>query len=555
VKNFLLHPFLLALLGGILSGLAFPPFLGFLCWFGYIPILIALESAFDSRGMIRKKYAAVLLYIAFFTFHGIANWWVGSWQKEADPFLMIAGIALWIGHPFFLMLPMVGYLYLRRRIPATYALAALPLLWTAFEWLHSLTDASYPWLSTGYALINNSTLVQAADLAGVWGLSFLIIAVNCCIYAALNVWRQTKSLKSFLAHPAISIACSIVLGIFTYGQIRLAQVQSAMRSAPQLNAAVVQPNINPWKKWAGGVYAQLDRHFALQDSLLALHPETELFVWSETAIPYMNKNLNSFLDFSPLAQRLPQNSGKGILTGFAEIHLMPPSPKNEPLAKPFIPEPAFWYVAQNSATIIQQGQKPDGMPVHRKMHLTPFGEGVPFAQDFEFLAGILEWGVGISGWKKGTEQQPLPFLTKSGNTAHIGIVICIESIYPNFVRLYANKGANLLSIITNDAWFDNTPGPVQHYDIARMRAIENHKSILRCGNTGISGFILPDGSSSAIAPACQSLALAGAVPLMEGQTLYAAWGDYLPKISFILAFGILCYAGYRYKNRISGQFQ
>jgi apolipoprotein N-acyltransferase len=179
------------------------------------------------------------------------------------------------------------------------------------------------------------------------------------------------------------------------------------------------------------------------------------------------------------------------------------------------------------------------------MKLTPFGEGVPFSQDIPWLGEILQWGVGISGWKKGVLQKPLLLYRNDSVIASIGTVICIESIYPGFVRSYIEDGASMLAVITNDAWFDNTPGPTQHFAISQMRAIENRRAVARCGNTGISGIIMPDGSVSTIAPAQQRTAISGNVPQLEIKTLYAIVGDILPVISTIISFIVIFYSGFK----------
>lgn len=154
-------------------------------------------------------------------------------------------------------------------------------------------------------------------------------------------------------------------------------------------------------------------------------------------------------------------------------------------------------------------------------------------------------GVGISGWKKGTNQQPLKLMKSNAVVASIGTVICIESIYPDFVRNYAVSGATMLTVITNDAWFDNTPGPMQHFAISQMRAIENRRSVARCGNTGVSGIIYPDGSIAIMAKPQTRTAIIGAVPLTTMESVYMHIGDILPKICGLASCIMLFIAGYK----------
>jgi apolipoprotein N-acyltransferase len=131
--------------------------------------------------------------------------------------------------------------------------------------------------------------------------------------------------------------------------------------------------------------------------------------------------------------------------------------------------------------------------------------------------------------------------------SNIGTVICIESIYPEFVRKYAKQGASMLAVITNDAWFDNSPGPMQHFAISQMRAIESHRCIARCGNTGISGFIHADGSIQDIAkPQSEQILKADIVQLYD-LTIYCLYGDFLPYISSVCSLFLLFYAGYKGK--------
>lgn len=374
-------------------------------------------------------------------------------------------------------------------------------------------------------------------MAGVWGLSFLVVGVNSACFFILKTNNRKKN-TAIISTIALVLCASYIYGNITYNRI-----QNLSKQAPKIKIAVVQSNINPWQKWSGGVFSQVEKHFTLMGKMSDIHPD--LYVWSETAIPFLNIETNTKHDFSYF---LTRNNAVPILSGFADFVLLPNSVK-EPLAKPYPLIPGYKYIAHNAAILIQYK---GGNPIHRKMKLTPFGEGFPFSQDFELLAGFLEWGVGISGWKKGAVQQTLPFYDQHKKLiSSIGTVICIESIYPDFVRNYAKQGASMLVVITNDAWFDNSPGPMQHFAISQMRAIESHRAIARCGNTGISGFIGADGSITAIAPAQQEEVLMGSVPQLYDLTLYSLYGDYLPFFASLFSLILLVIAGYFQKKSLS----
>jgi apolipoprotein N-acyltransferase len=544
--------YLLAFIGGALLALGFSPVSMFILpLIGFVPLFFALE-----RTASRKQRLAVM-YLFFFTFHGIGNWWVSSWQPNADPFLMASGIALWLGHPFFFMVPIVAYRFIRNRLGLARGLFVFPFVWTAFEWAHSLSDASYPWLSLGYSQIDFLPFVQLADSTGVWGISFLVVLINSIIAywifryrGVLSPSASAPSWKFYVLRGALSVAPVLILPLI-YGFIQLPKYSPAqsLQTPHKMTVAVIQPNINPWQKWESDTYEQVLLHLKIQDSLAA-RSKFDLALWSETSIPYLGMRVSSEHHFGFLQRELIK-SNAALLTGFSEIVTFPPSADAPPMAKPFRGDPNLLFAAHNSAILLQ----PDTLesreyPIHRKMRLTPFAEYIPFVDVFPVMVKWLEWGVGISNWMKGKEQKPLPLVLKSGDTARIGCIICIESIYPDFVRNYAAKGANMLVVITNDAWYNHTFGPAQHYEIAAMRAIESRRAIARCANTGISGFIAPSGSSYSTAKQYQSVGLEQEIPLLDGETFYVQYGDWFPELGFGITIIALILSGVRRKQGV-----
>jgi apolipoprotein N-acyltransferase len=125
--------------------------------------------------------------------------------------------------------------------------------------------------------------------------------------------------------------------------------------------------------------------------------------------------------------------------------------------------------------------------------LVPFGERVPFIDTFPFLGDWIKWNVGITSWNVGKEKS----IFTLNDSTKVGGVICIESIYPDFVSSFVKKGAQLLVVVTNDSWYGYSSGPYQHKEISVLRAVENRRTLLRAANGGITCMIDPLGRTVA----------------------------------------------------------
>lgn len=476
----------------------------------FVPLMWTVFSDTDAKRLLIWPF-----YSCFFVFHGLCNWWISSWQSQTDPYLMASGIAVWLGHPFFLMLPWLVLAGLRSRLTISSLVVLTPFVTTAFEWLHGQTDLSYPWLSLGYTLVD-LPLAQVADVVGVYGLTFLIMAVNALVFWALYQRSSGRRIAAPLVSILLFCACWTVWGFARKSDWALARPLSS------LQVTIVQPNINPWDKWSAPS-EQLMIHRQISDSVRASGKRSDLVVWSETAIPYVIRNYRYLGDWLGLRSWI-DTSGYSLLTGFADM-MVYPNGTAPASARSLAIDPSVKYDHFNAAMLLNASER--NVSVHRKTMLTPFAERLPFADQLSFAMKWVEWGVGISAWGKGRERTALPVLRRGDTVAHIGSIICIESIYPDVARDMVNNGADVLAIITNDAWYNGTWGPRQHYDIARMRAIEMRRSIIRCANSGVSGVIDASGNSSLELPELRRMAVVGKVSTFQTMTFYARQGDWL----------------------------
>ena len=535
---------ILAAASGLLLALSFPPIPFYLLAFiGFVPIFFLFEEFTD----IKHKY--LYLYITFFLYHGISNWWIGSWQAETDPYLTASAITLGIFHPFFFMVPFIAFFYLKKKIGSSQALWLFPFLWTSFEWLHNLGELSYPWLTIGNTQIYNYHWIQFVDITGVWGASFLICLVNVLIFKGIIYYRtisERKFNKEIIIKYGIPVLMIFLIpGIYSVIRINQYNPASLLKNNPKATIGVVQPNINPWKKWDGNVESQIAVYQTLQDSLIKAVGKPDLMIWCETAIP-THTRINNIYDYQGL-KRWSDSTNVSLMTGVAELLIFNSKASATSTARQFRDDSSTYFESYNSAMMINPHDMNPAQK-YQKMRLTPFAERLPYAQYLLFMRSWFEWGVGISAWGIGKEQSALT-VKKKGKSFTIAPIICIESVYPDFVSGFAQKGAGVYSVITNDSWYDFTPGPEQHFLIAAMRAIENRRYLARSANSGVSGFISATGKTIVKLPQYQRSALAATVPIITDITIYTKFGGWLPIFSSLLSLAVLIFVRFFKKTK------
>jgi apolipoprotein N-acyltransferase len=349
----------------------------------------------------------------------------------------------------------------------TLALAGAPFLWVSTEVLRTyLPEISFPWGLLGYAPAENSALLQLATVTGIYGLSFLAAAFN-----ALLVWSDcgaTEERKGRLG--ILGAALALLLLVVGIGP----------RFVPKAEAhhwaRIVQPNFPENLQYLGDWYAD-HRADLLDLERLSLRPSTsgvtpDLLIWPEAPAPF------SFQDphFAPYISRLASEFQNPVIVGVIEWK---PSPK------PVVGSSRINIVPYNSAAMLEgMGQRTFS---YDKMHLVPFGEYEPFPFIHQVVTSVSEE---VGGFQKGKDRSVGKFA--NGNT--FSVFICYEAIYPGEIRAFANRGAQLFVNISNDGWFGASSAAEQHLRMARVRAVENRRWLLRVTNSGISASIDPYGN-------------------------------------------------------------
>jgi apolipoprotein N-acyltransferase len=379
---------LMLIVSGILMGISFPPFpfpCQLLMFIGFVPYFLVLEK---RERLIELNRAS---YLMGFFFSLITLYWVGSWQKEADTFLMISGGLLIFVEPVFFMIPTTLLYFSRNLFSRSKAIYIFPIFWITYEYLYMITDLSFPWLTLGSGLSPFNIFIQIADIAGALGISMIIIYINIFITKAI----QAKSLSPKGFRINIALAASIIILVIGYGAFRLSTFKL---SDKKVKVGLIQPNLDPWEKWSDTNLNELISNY-LNLSRESVKEGAQVIFWPETALPvylrdggynYLEDSINYFLYKNKIS----------LITGMPDLLYYKPGanmPEDVKYSKPG----NYYYATYNSVLLFSPFRQ--DIERYGKSKLVPFGERVPFVNELPFLRDFIKWSVGISDWNVGQD--------------------------------------------------------------------------------------------------------------------------------------------------------
>ncbi len=509
------------LLSGVLLGVAFPTYepihLEPLAWIGLVPLLLSLKETKSFGEYYKLSYFSMLIFTL------VSVWWVAL----STP---IGGILMYFAESFFLTIPLTLFYIVWRRLGWTVALTALPFIWTAWEWIYLDMDISFAWIVLGNSQANLFWMTQHADIFGVWGISFWIVSFNVLALAVVEKFRAATDAtqKQVVVRNAAVTALVMISMPLLYSAYRLlTPLESLGRVA---KVAIVQPNINPFLKWgAGQENVIMQKHYDVTKRVLSDNPD--LIVYPETTIPFYILQPQHIEKRNVLWNHVAEWNTP-LLTGFPDVMYYDNESDRQAGSK-FDKFAKRYYDSFNSAMLIEP--KKSTPQVYHKIELVPFAERVPYMEYLPFLSEMAMDVGGVSSWGRGSDVKNFSFKTRSGDSVLVGSVICIESIYPRLTAEFTRRGAEFLSVITNDGWFAKSYGPNQHAAFARLRCIETRRAMARCANTGVSMFIDRYGRAYGEIPWWEEQVSTQNVELASGQTFYVEHTDWLPKLCLLMA--------------------
>ena len=473
----------LAAVSGTLLAFSFPHFgHPILAWVSLVPLLMAVTR---SQSVLAAFWLGLTMGVTHFA---LTVYWIPQVMTEYGG---LSDVTAWLVHfllvaylALFPALFAVGIGFALRRFGVV-GLYAAPAIWVTTELGRIHLFTGFPWELLGYSQTPVLAVAQLASVVGVLGLSALVVLVNVTIVFAplVTVSRRWR---------AVGFTTAIIGGTVIFGAWRL-HSGSLLEHGTPLRVAAVQGNIAQHDKWNP---TSSDRILSTYIDLTreAVTEGASLVVWPEAATPFAFQS-DSVGTSSIL--NLARDTGAHLLFGTTEITR--DGGQN-------------YY---NAAVMVDDTGGTVG--TYRKHHLVPFGEYVPLRRLLFFASPLVET---VGNFSEGPGPRVLMM-----DEHPVSAAICYEIIYPELVRGFVTRGSQLLTTVTNDAWYGRSAAPYQHFQQARMRAIEQGRFLVRAANTGISGVVDPYGRVVASTPLFERRILTADVRLLEKRTFYSLTGD------------------------------
>ena len=510
------------------------PHTGFLALFGIIPLL-CMERVADMTG---KKRIWLYHYSAFVLWNAITTFWVCNATVGGGLFAVFANA--------FQMSLVFGLFRLsKKKFSGALPYIFLMVTWIAWERFYFDAEISWPWLVLGNAFARSTGSIQWYEFTGALGGSLWIWITNLSIFGLLvslsdgrifmwNWKAKTAALTGLLALLTVPFIVSSVVGN---------RYEDSMVSDENLEVLIVQPNIDPYNKFQAMTQdqqnaileEQIVKNLAYRKNdstatpLLIVTPET----FTSDIIVGQYERSRTWRRFTALLADYPNVNMLFGASSYDYINsAVAPSYTARDLGRD------LWVESHNSALMIDGTARTE---IFHKNKLVVAVEKTPYPRLFckldDMLGGVMGRCVGQDGISL------LKVKDVEGYSTQIGCAVCYESVYGEYYTDYIRKGARAMTIITNDAWWGNTPGYRQHLSYASLRAIETRRAIARCANTGISAIVSPSGKILQPTPWWEQAVIKGQIPLRDDITFFVSHGDITGRVcTFIFVLLLLALA-------------
>lgn len=537
---------LLTLISAMLLSISWPTYgVPFFIFFALVPLLMMEHSVSKFSEYSRKSWVVFgLSYLCFVIWNIVTTGWLYGSKNPDGSHSMMAVVFPVLVNSLLYSLVFQCYHWYKNAQGTYWGLAFFIAIWMSFEKFHLGWQLTWPWLNLGNVFSDYPKVIQWYDTLGATGGSFWILLINILIFYTVRTWEAGRKRKDLIKNS------SVVAGLIVIPMIISAVQYNNFDEKPigSVNVMMLQPDLDPYAE----KYSK--DSMVIQNDLLNLAESNskgkiDYYIAPETALPGRGSiSENAFeksIILNNLKAFLSRHPGSVFATGISS-HRMYTSPEN-------LPEEAYqlnqglWVESFNSAVQVIPNQK---VEVYHKGKLVPGVEIFPYMNYLKPVLGDAMINLGGTVASLGTDKERVAF-SNPFNKGKIAPIICYESIYGEFTGDYVKKGANFLTIMTNDSWWGVTEGHRQLLSYARLRAIETRREIARAANSGISAHIDARGEIVADTFYGDKTTLFAKVNLYDQMTFYTRAGDLLSRFSiFALGFLLFYFLIKRFQNRI-----
>lgn len=516
------------------------PHTGFFALFGIVPLL-CMERIASGLG---KKRIWLYHYSAFVLWNAITTFWVCNATLGGGLFAIFANA--------FQMSLIFGLFRLsKKKFGGSLPYIFLMVMWIAWERFYFDAEISWPWLVLGHSFAESIWAIQWYEFTGTLGGSLWIWITNLGLFGIMtslsdgswysyNSKRKIASISGYILALTVPFIISPIIG---------SKYKETDQESERLDVLIVQPNIDPYNKFkALNQNKQNEILLSLAEdamkerkrdssanTLLMIAPETftnDIIVGSYDNSP----TLRSFRSF------LGQYPNVNMLLGASTYTFIEGNEAPSHTARKV--QDGLWRESHNSAVMIDSSDRTE---IFHKSKLVVAVEKTPYPALFCKIDDMLG---GVMGRCIGQDEINLLNVKKAdGGMIPIGCAVCYESVYGEYYTDYIRKGAKAMTIITNDAWWGDTPGYHQHLNYASLRAIETRRAIARCANTGISAIITPYGTAIHQTPWAEEATIKAQIPLSDEITFYVKYGDITGRVCTFIFWMLLLALGVKFVTK------
>ena len=535
----------LSLISALLLSISWPTYgIPFFIFFAFVPLLL-MEQEISKFSKINKKGWAVfgLTYLAFFIWNVVTTGWLYH-AKNPDGNNSLLAVAIPVIVNSLLMSLVFQLYYWYKKVRGTYfGLVFFVAIWLSFERFHLNWEFTWPWLNLGNAFSEYPQLIQWYDTIGATGGSFWILLINVFAFYTLRIWQAGRIRKDLVKNISILVAIIVLpllISIYKYNSYQ-------EKPVGEVTTLLLQPKLDPYtEKYSKDSLQILGELLSLAEE--NSKTKVDFFIAPETAFPgngsLSENGFNKSTSIAIAKEFLGKHPQSIFLTGASTHKFLFDEADTEDYSTEI--QEGVWVNSYNSALQIIPNQE---VEVYHKAKLVPGVEIFPYIRYLKPILGDAMLDFGGANSSLGIDKERKVF-SNTFNKAKMAPIICYESIYGEYVTDYVKNGANLLAIMTNDSWWDNTEGHKQLLSYARLRAIETRREIVRAANSGISAHINARGDILQDTFYDDRTALLVKANLLEEKSIYTKIGDLISRIAiFVLGFLIIYHFGERIASK------